>query len=341
MTRVLKLSPAYSEEIKIKIGRNLMMAPRGSRKAAAQALNVTTRTLRSWRKQAEMKQCPRKRGRKNVQATLADLLAIAREWRRQGCPGSRPVINALSCARVRLVREVIAGLKERKRRRASLHRIANRTHVRVNEPGIFVVFDAAKVPRKEGGECIVFRDRGSLRTEAKESAENATCASDTLVVLNELKTKNRLPLVAGTDNGSTFVAKVVGDFMDDNKVVHLRSLPRVPQHNGSAENAVGEVKRLIRDGATLEIACRTLNDCRNRQTLNWKTSTQVDQKNFQPCTEEKRSVFYNAAKRAINLALFGMKSASIYERRKAEREAIFQTLENFSLITRTPGHRRA
>ena len=145
--------------------------------------------------------------------------------------------------------------------------------------------------------------------------------------------------MAGTDNGSPFVAGEVEEFMAENKIIHLRSLPRVPQHNGSAENAVGDVKRLIKDGATLETACRTLNDYRKRQTLNWKTATEVDQVNFQPCTEEKRNAFYNAAKSAIEAAQLGTKSA--YEKRKAGREAIFQTMESFSLITRIRGHRRA
>jgi transposase InsO family protein len=202
-----------------------------------------------------------------------------------------------------------------------------------------IVIDAAKVPSKEGGECIVQRDRGSLRVQATESKGAATCASDTLNVLNELKASGRLPLVIGTDNGSTFVANEVSEFMDENKIVHIKSLPRVPQQNGSAENAVGDVKRLVKDGETLKEACRILNDCRKRQSINWKTPTELDQENFQPCTEEKRTAFYNAAKLAIQLAQLGTKTA--YEKRKAEREAILQTMENFSLITRTRGHRCA
>ncbi len=185
----------------------------------------------------------------------------------------------------------------------------------------------------------MFRDRGSLRVEVTESEGIATTAKDTLKVLNELKQSARLPLVVGTDNGSPLVAKIIAVFMRQNKIVHLKSLPRVPQHNGSAENAVGDVKRLIRDGETSADVCRILNDCRVRQTLNWKTPTEVDLEAFQPWTKKMRTLFYNATKLAIKRALICMKTA--YEKRKAEREAIFQTMESFSLITRTRGHRQA
>jgi hypothetical protein len=199
--------------------------------------------------------------------------------------------------------------------------------------------DAGKVPRNEGGEFIVYRDRKSLRTEATESKGPATCASDTLIVLNDLKKRGRLPLVAGTDNGSPFTADVVVDFLRENKIVHLRSLPHVPQHNGSAENAVGDIKSEVRDGATFEKACVTVNEYRVRQSLNWQTSNEVDQESFEPCTDEERTQFYDAANKAINLAVLGTKSAK--EKRKAEREAIFKTMESFSLITRIRGYRRA
>jgi transposase InsO family protein len=241
--------------------------------------------------------------------------------------------------RVRLIRDVVAELKRRRRRRREAHILANRTSVKVHKPGALVVLDAAKVPGQKGGECIVYKDRGSLIVDAKASANKATRASDTLAVLSNLKDQGRLPLVAATDNGSPFVADPVEDFLHQNKVVHLKSLPRVPQQNGSAENAVGDVKGLVKDGATLGDACQILNHCRKRESLDWKTATEFDQEHFEPCTMEVRNEFYNAAKAAIEVAQLGTKNA--YEKRKAEREAIFQTMESFSLITRIRGHRHA
>jgi transposase InsO family protein len=185
----------------------------------------------------------------------------------------------------------------------------------------------------------VRRDRGSLRTEVTICEGKATSASDTLRVLYDLKAKNRLPLVAGSDNGSPFIANSVLAFYQANKIVLLRSLPRVPQQNGAAENGVGDFKRLAKNGATISEACRILNECRLRETLNWKTPSEVDRERFQPYTREMRERFYDAANAAIEGAKLGAKSA--LEKRKAEREAIFQTMESFSLITRIRGHRRA
>lgn len=265
-------------------------------------------------------------------------LAIAREWRRQGCPGSRPVIAAMKSTRVRLIREVIRELKRRRRKRQADHMIANRVNVKVKNPGTMLVLDAAKDPNRRSGECIVHRDRGSLRTEVTVCEGKATSAADTLRVLRDLKVRNRLPLVAGSDNGSPFVARSILAFYRANKIVLLRSLPRVPQQNGAAENGVGDFKRLARNGATAIEACRILNECRLRETLNWQTPAEVDRERFQPNTEDMRERFYSVTKDAIRGAKLGAKSA--IGKRKAEREAIFQSMESFSLITRIRGRRR-
>lgn len=326
-------------ELKIHVGQNLIRAPRGSQKILSRHLGVTPRTLSAWKRNAKQGFRPRKRGRKKKVTSLFEPLAIAREWRRQGCPGSRPVIAAMKNTRVRLIREVIRELKRRRRKRHADHTIKNRVTVTVNEPGTMLVLDAAKDPTRNGGEVIVHRDRGSLRTEITICEGKATSAEDTLRILRALKARNRLPLVASSDNGSPFVAKSVLAFYRANKVVLLRSLPRVPQQNGAAENGVGDFKRIAKNGATISEACRILNECRLRETLNWKTPAEVDRERFQPCTQEMRERFYDAANATIEVAKLGAKSA--LEKRKAEREAIFQTLESFSLITRIRGHRRA
>lgn len=258
---------------------------------------------------------------------------------RQGRAGARPVIKALPRVRVRLIRDVVSGLKKRRHARHMNHVLAARTTVEVHKPGTLTAIDAAKVPNQEGGEVIVCRDRGSLKTEVTESEGLATRASDTLKVLNELKGRGRLPLVAASDNGSPFTASEVEDFLRENKVVHLKSLPRVPQQNGSAENAVGDFKRLKEDGEATTAACRILNDCRKRESLNWQTPTEFDREHFQPYTDKQRTEFFTAANAAIEVAKLGTRTA--YEKRKAEREAIFQTMERFELITRIRGHRQA
>ncbi|MEI6416981.1 MAG: hypothetical protein WCO92_04600 [Verrucomicrobiota bacterium] len=262
-----------------------------------------------------------------------------KEWKHQGGIGEKAMKEALKDVRLRAIREVVAALKVRQTKRRQKRILENRTSVKVNKPGVFVVIDAAKDPSQIGGEFIVQRDRGSLVTNATEVERKSATAKDTVTLLQKLNEKNRLPLVLGSDNGPPFVAEAVVVFLEAHKVIQLRSVPHVPQHNGSAENAVGDVKGQLYDGKTKQEACRILNDNRKRKTLNWKTPTEVDQESFEPCTEELRTSFYNATKAAIKVAMLGTKSAK--EKRKAEREAIFQTMEDFKLITRIRGQQQA
>jgi len=324
----------YPDALKRRVGLWLKSAPRGSQATLAQALKVSTRTVRSWKSQAQA--LPKKRGRKRAGTTLKDLLTIAREWERQCCPGSRPIIKNLPHLRVRLIREVIAGLKRKKRKRHRENQIINRTSILVKKPGVMLAMDAATIPT-EGGDHIVYRDRGILSTNAKKCETQFATSIDTLKTLSLLKENDELPLVLATDNGSPFVSDVVEDFLAYNKVIHLKSLPRVPQQNGSAESTVGDIKSGKKYGLTVQESCFALNQHRLRSSLNWQTPAQAKQKNFTLYSLNQREAFYEATCSAINTALIGIKNAK--EKRKAEREAIFQTLETFSLIVKTRGCR--
>lgn len=329
----------YDQDQKLSIGRALIAAPHGSQTMTAPVMQVSTRTLRSWKQKAIRNLPHTKPGPKPKALLFSDVLVIAREWKRQGYVSARAVIASLKHTRVRLIRIIVGGLNRRRKLRATKHVLENRTSLKVNQPGVLVVLDAAKIPNKTGGELIVFRDRASLSTHTRVSDQTATRASDTLAVLEKLKFDGRLPLVVGSDNGSPFTAIEVTLFLNENSIIHLKSLPHVPQQNGSAENAVGDVKRLIKNGAGLDRLSPILNNNRKRATLNWKTPTEVESANRRSVNEEERKDFYQACKAAILDAVLGTKTA--YEKRKAEREAIFQTLESRSFITRTRGHRPA
>ena len=126
------------------------------------------------------------------------------------------------------------------------------------------------------------------------------------------------------------------NFLDKNYIVHLKNLPRVPQHNGSCENAVREFKDQLIENLSAEVALKKLNECRKRQSLNWQTSVEFTQSNYKPYSEEERMKFYDNAKDKIKNAVFGIKSAR--DKRKIEREEILKTMEAFSLITITRGN---
>jgi len=257
----------------------------------------------------------------------------AREWHRQGYPGSRPVIQALPGLRVRAVREVISELKKRKAKRAERMKLRLRKSVRVNRAGSVLAMDGASL--RKGDDYIVYRDRGSLSVKATKC--NGHLNSDnTLGLLKNLEQESRLPLILCTDNGSPFCATQVQEFLGNKYIVHLKNLPRVPQHNGSCENAVKEFKELLSHNLAPHKAVATLNEFRKRKKLNWQTSQEFEEKNFISYSEEKRKTFYQQTKQRIKNALIGIDSA--YKRKQIEREEILKTMQDFSLITITRGN---
>jgi transposase InsO family protein len=322
----------YTLELKRKVGKLLLLEnPKVQQTVIADCLGVSPRTLNNWKRRA--KNGWPEHGPVQKVITRKELLAIAREWKRQGCPGSRPVIAALPQVRVRVARQVIAALKLRKEKRRVQIRKKVQVRVRIHKPGTVLTVDGATI--RKGEDHIVYRDRGSLTVQTRPCINGNLAAIDTMAVLGSLAKEERLPFVYCSDNGSQLCAKVVKDFLDKNYIVHLRSLPRVPQHNGSCENAVKEFKEQVVDGYTPTEATAILNERRKRQQLGYKTAAEFDKENFRLYTKEERKKFYYTAKAAIQEAKLGMKSE--YEKRKAEREAIFQTMERFALITRTRG----
>jgi hypothetical protein len=73
---------------------------------------------------------------------------------------------------------------------------------------------------------------------------------------------------------------------------------RVPQHNGSCENAVRELKELLANEAAVHDACRALNEGRKRQKLGWKTSAEIDKESRVKYNDEDRTNFYEKTKAA-------------------------------------------
>lgn len=320
-----------ASSLKQQIGTWLRQAPRGSQVQAAQVLGLSQRTMRAWKRNGD---APRaSRGRKRKPILLSNLRKVVSEWERQGEPGSRPVSLALPFISMRQIRLIVAQLKLRKRRRYRKIRTATRTSIVVHVPGVFMVADGAT--NRIGQDHIVSRDRASLKTEVSKCESSHFRARDTLKFLKTLKKNGRLPLVFGSDNGSPLCADVVSEFIKRNKVIHLKSLPRVPQHNGSAENAVREFKEVLSLGVEPEAACEILNYARHRKKIGGLTSMQFEKENFKKIENVDRAVFYESACSAIELAKLGEKSAC--QRRKDERQAIFETLERFSLITITKG----
>ena len=326
----------FSILLKRKIGKYLLKARRGSLKQAAEILEVSPRTLNEWKRIASNSESQKSTGRPKSRPTLFEKLKISREWKRQGFPGSRAVSRALPGVRVRLIREVIAGLKLRRRTRSASRLKATRLSIEPKTPGHFVAIDGALL--ENGKEVIVLRDRASLFTRIEKSQRRVRSA-DTLRAFQRLESLGRLPLVVSSDNGSPFCSSEVANYFRLKKIIHLRSLPRTPQHNGACEIAVREVKESLVNGIPLDACCEILNERRKRRRLKYQTAREFDEKQFVQYDDGARAVLYDTVCSAVSTATLGTKGAK--ESRKLERAAILETLERFELIKINRGSQRS
>lgn len=318
--------------LKRRIALWLRNAPRGRMNDTAEMLGVSTRTLRNWKKT----ECAAKKmGRPRVENTLGDLIAIGREWKHQGYKGSRPVIEALPWLRVRLVREVIAGLKARRVKRRNIVILNNRISVKGLSSGALHVLDATELERKNI--LLVGKDRASCLLKVNKLGARFR-DDETIRYLEELKACGRLPLVLATDNGSQFCSGKVRCYLEKEKIIHLKSQPHTPEHNGACEVAIRELKETLLETRDLDVAVNNLNYGLKRRQLNYKTAADVDEVKKLHYTEAQRLTFYRTVQKLVCTRKIGLKNAR--EIRKAEREAILETLERFKLIKLTRGDQK-
>ena len=120
-------------------------------------------------------------------------------------------------------------------------------HVLVTMRDALWSVDAAQAGRDLRGAEIrmqVGRDAASRKSVALAVAAPATgTGKGTVALLVEAKrVRGGLPLVFGSDNGSENVNRDVAEFLEREHVIHLKNLPRTPQHNARAERAIGELR---------------------------------------------------------------------------------------------------
>lgn len=269
------------------------------------------------------------------------------EWKKQGRPGWRPVKKALPEVPTRVVQEEIRRLKG-KARKAQRERVAGtRVSAEVVAREAIWAKDATHVGR-EGESALetqVVKDRGTL-TVIPVKTGPAASGKDIVESLKALKEKRGLPLVLSTDNGSCYVNEEVEAFLRDEKVVHLKSLPRTPEHNSSAEVAIRELKETCEVGkgtrwegknasTVMESGAQILNENRLRGSKGYKTSSCLDKEMPVAYLKVDRAVFYEECVQRQAEARAG--AANRRQERMREREAIWETLEKYGLVKRTRG----
>lgn len=142
------------------------------------------------------------------------------------------------------------------------------------------------------------------------------------------------------------VNATVKEYLVKRRIVHLRSAPRVPQHNGWAERGVREAKETVGSAAgvvcarealqtRVDAAIARLNEERQRGSRGWRTSAAITASELPAEAVVDRESFYAAVCAAAEEAVRDLKNGRA--RRMAERSAILQTMERFGLIRLTRG----
>jgi transposase InsO family protein len=197
----------------------------------------------------------------------------------------------------------------------------------------------------QGAWSEVTRDWTTLETHALGDGHPITEASF-LEHLEARAAAGTLPLVHASDNGPAYVTPAIEAWLIAHEVIHLTNRTHTPTDNSPTEHAVGEAKaeawlgagvglQDAREGVVrMEAACERLNR-RSRPSRGGLTSQELTQ--MLPSWETRvcRSVFFRACRAAIQYAARNWMSSR--QRRQAEREAIFQTLERFGLMRTTRG----
>jgi transposase InsO family protein len=320
----------------MRIGRALLgeKKPRGFVKEMAQRVEVTSQTMRNWRRGAASKQTPkigRPRHTEERRSEVARLVAV--EMERQKNPGWRPIAMALPGLPVRLVQDSVARIKRERIQRIRKEMKMRRTKTTVLAKEAVWSIDGLQTPQPEENlHSQAIKDRGSLAYRAVESGGPFTAGA----VVEILDAMPNLPLVLASDNDKIYCGTVTTDWMREKKIVHLRSLPRTPQHNGTVEIAIRSLKEAAEgSGESLAEIAQQLNECRLRASKGYQTSAQLDA--VLPAAESQvaREVFYEKCMdRLRRVADSPMKWR---EKRLVEREVIYATLEEYGLIKQTGG----
>ena len=368
----------YSAEMRALVGSLLAAREkprRGELALFASILVLSPRTLRKWRAQAG--NCPAMgRPRHAQEMWRAAVVPVARAWQAQGFSSGRPcVLAALKQAGfkipVTIVRELLNELKARRRGYLARKRAALCKHVRVNARDALCTADASHLGRDGNGkvEALAVKDSATT-TSIAQSIVGPARGEDMLALLKHAKlVRGRLPLVLGMDNGPANKNGLVCSYLAAERVTVLWNVPHTPEHNAPIESHFGELKRELEaqdelvarvpDPSQVPVCsseagvsstrahfqrcvprlARRLNEQRVRVSRGGFTAAQLDR--ILPHAEDlvSRDRFYDSACAAIRSAVLGTDDARA--RRRAEREAVLCTLEQFGLVTRTRGRRPA
>jgi len=321
----------------VRVGKILLRERknRGFVNCFAELLGVTPQTLRNWRKQAEKGARPRIGRPRHTEGRRAEVRSlVADEMERQSNPGWRPIAKALPDLPVRLVQESVAELKCGRRSAIRKKLADGRTSTEVLAREAIWTIDGTQSKDENDARLHsqAVKDRGSLAYRAVETGVPSTAGD----VVSILSAQAELPLVLASDNDKIYCGSETTAWLAENKIVHLRSLPRTPQHNGAMEIAIRALKEAAEmNGGTLQETAKQINEYRLHGSKGYKTSTVLDAELPVAYHKVSRDVFYE--KCMTRLSRVREAPMEWRAKRLVEREVIYATLEEYGLIKRTGG----
>lgn len=314
----------------------------------AEVLEVSPRTIQNW--VAEYKRGGNaKVGRPSytIEQRRYAMWKVAREIKKQGYAGWRPIDAALDDVPTRLVQFYVRIFKAREKKRVLARKIENQKSVTVLLKNAYWTEDGTHLGRMndKGIESQVMKDRGSLKTIGIKTG-TAAKAEDVIALFESVKKVRGLPFVIGTDNGSAYCNELVREYLKNEKVIHLLSLPRTPEHNGSAENGIKELKieaalgkgmrleSISESHAQLVRAAGKINQ-RLRGSKKFKSANELDDMLIEANSVIDRDVFYEECEQSISALC--ERNLKDRELRMMEREMIFMVLEKHGAIKQRRG----
>jgi transposase InsO family protein len=307
---------------------------------------VTKRTLRNWKAKIK-KDCHTRSGRPCY--TTSDhkraLILVARELKRQGYPGSSVIaIELKGKVQLRLIRKYVTAIKERRRFKKLQEIKLNQVRVEVKAVNVIWTQDGTHLGRKnkKGVESQIIKDRGSKKIISAQTGFSAN-GNEIVQTLDLLKRQRGLPLVWMTDNGSAYCNKEVREYVDREKIVHVRSLPHTPQHNGAAEVMMRELKNDCLLGKKTVLASEQdaharlvnsivkINKNRKRMSLSFKSSDEMDEEMSVHGKKLDRALFYEEYRTELKSIV---NVRSVREKKLREREMVMCLLEKHEMIVR-------
>ncbi|MFA5584050.1 MAG: helix-turn-helix domain-containing protein [Bacteriovoracaceae bacterium] len=127
--------------------------------------------------------------------------------------------------------------------------------------------------------------------------------------------------------------KDVRELLEQHKVIHLRSLPRMPQHNGAVEVGIKELREIMSNGETnLKTAMDISNNRLNIYGNKWSTPSLFFENADMPYNKNDHDLFYfECSRRLMELR---KEPLSFRQMRLKEREIIFEELEKRGFVTK-------